>query len=399
MSTSAEPASPPAQVAERPAPLPSGGAPLRRRTRRGLRFLLMISLPLLLAAGGAYVYVTGGRDVGTDDAYIQQDLVSVIPQVSGRIVEVGAHENEVVARGSLLFAIDDAAYRNNVEQAEAAVASARLDVEKLKAAYAKAVAKRKTSEDAVEIAKAQQKRQSDLAGHGIVAQAALDQANLTLQNAAGDLVSSDQDIASARAALGGDPDIMTDAHPEVMVALAKLHSAELDLSRTKVYAPVDGVVTLTNLLQKGQYVAPGSSVLALVETSSTHIEANYKESDLTHMAVGQPAKVTVDAYPDVTLKGRVESIGAGTGSAFSLIPAQNASGNWVKVVQRLPVRIALDDPKGAPPLRVGLSVAVDVDTGHARGLPKFVVAAAERLGLQRLLDAARPPRGYAEVRR
>ncbi|WP_045679130.1 HlyD family secretion protein [Martelella endophytica] len=352
-----------------------------RRHRRSGRFILMASLPVLLAVIGGYVYVKGGRVISTENAYVSQDQVKVVPQVSGEIVSVGPGENDIVEKGSLLFAIDDATYVNAVDQAKAAVASARLDVEKLKSAYLKAEAQRDTAQQARDIARTREKRQKTLLGQGAVSQTALDEADLTLRTAEGAVVSAEQDVASAKASLGGDPDIATDKHPEVMAALAKLSAAEIDLARTRVVAPADGIVTQTTSLRPGQYVSESSSVVTLVETGTTVIEANFKETELTHMRPGQPVDVTIDAYPDVTIRGTVESLGAGTGSAFSLIPAQNASGNWVKVVQRVPVRIALEPEDETPPLRVGMSALVEVDTGHARGLPDFVRSALATVGI------------------
>jgi membrane fusion protein (multidrug efflux system) len=361
------------------------------------RLALMIGVPLLLVVLGAIVYVTGGRDVSTEDAYVKQDVIRIMPQVSGRIVAVGVRENETVHQGDLLFAIDNAPYCNAVDEAKAALASARLGVDKLKAAYRKAQAQRRTAADVVAIAQAQQKRLANLAKAGATSKTALDDANLTLQSDQGALKSTEQDIASAAAALSGNPNIPTDKHPDVMAAQARLDAAELDLSHTRLTAPATAVVTQVDSLQKGQYVTSGTTVLTLVRSGSTRIEANYKETDLTNMRVGQPARVTVDAYPDVKLKGTVESIGAGTGSAFALIPAQNATGNWVKVVQRLPVRIALEDARTLRSLRVGMSVTATVGTGHSRGLPGFISGVLETLGLSGLFDG--PANGPSGAKR
>jgi membrane fusion protein, multidrug efflux system len=188
-------------------------------------------------------------------------------------------------------------------------------------------------------------------------------------------------VLSAKAALAGNPDIATDRHPEVLQALAALHAAESDLQRTVVVAPTDGVVSQTDRLQQGQYVTPSAAVVSLVATGESWIEANYKETELTHMAPGQPVEVTIDTYWDRPLAGEVASIGAGTGAEFALLPAQNATGNWVKVVQRVPVRIALDEGQKLPKLRSGMSASVEVDTGHTRGLPDFVTGALAAVGL------------------
>lgn len=376
-SPAAAPSRPEAEAEAAKAPEGAPDVPPRRRLRR----LATIALPLALAIGGGYAWVTGGRYVATEDAYVQQDRVTVMPQVSGQIASVGVSENDTVQAGEMLFTTDDAAYRNAVEAAEARLASARLDVEKMKAAYAEAVSQADTAREALETATSQNERQQALLDRGVVAQAAADQAALALQQAKGALSQAESRVISARAALAGDPDIATDKHPEVQQALAALHSAELDLAHTVVTAPTAGVVTQTDRLQVGQYVTPSVPVLSVVATGESWIEANYKETDLTDMTVGQPAEIALDAYPDAQLTGRVASIGAGTGSEFALLPAQNATGNWVKVVQRIPVRISIAGDQTLPPLRAGMSTQVSVDTGEPRGLPDFVADALDAVGI------------------
>ncbi|MCK5932110.1 MAG: HlyD family secretion protein [Fulvimarina manganoxydans] len=352
------------------------------RKRRPLRLALMIALPLALVAAGSYYWVTGGRYIETEDAYVQQDRVTVMPQVSGQIAEVAVKENQSVKAGDLLFAIDDAVYRNAVESDKARLEAARLDVAKLKAAYSQAIAKRQTASDALDLAQTTYDRQNALVKRGVVSDATLDDARLSLQQAQGTLSSAEQDVLAAKAALAGNPDIPTDQHPEVMEALAALHSAELDLDHTRVTAPEAGIVSQTDQLQIGQYVTPQSAVVALVETSTSWVEANYKETELTDMHPGQPVDVVLDTYPDRPFHAHVGSIGAGTGSEFALLPAQNATGNWVKVVQRVPVRIDLDHNGDLPPMRAGMSASVTVDTGHSRGVPEFLEPAVASLGLQ-----------------
>jgi membrane fusion protein (multidrug efflux system) len=325
--------------------------------------------------------VTGGRFVGTEDAYVKQDRVSVMPQVSGEIAQVLVGENETVAAGQTLFVLDDATYRNVLEEDRARLESARLDVEKLKAAYAQAQSEATTAREALATAQTRDDRQQALLKSGVVSQADADDSALALQRARGALAEAESRVLSARAALAGKPDIPTDEHPLVLQALAALHGAELDLAHTTVTAPHAGIVSQTGRLQQGQYVASGTAVLSLMATENTWIEANYKETDLGHIAEGQPVDVRLDTYPDRPLHGVVGSIGAGTGSEFALLPAQNASGNWVKVVQRVPLRIRLDDGQELPPLRAGMSARVEIDTGHVRGLPEPVAGALAALGL------------------
>jgi membrane fusion protein, multidrug efflux system len=369
-------------------------APVRpKRTRRRL---LIAALPLVLALGGGYAWVTGGRYVETEDAYVKQDRISVMPQVSGQIETVGVGENDPVKAGATLFTIDPAVYESAVEEDRAKLESARLEVEKLKAAYAQARSEAATAKDALATAETQDDRQQSLLKSGVVPQATADDSALKLQQARGAVAQAESRVLSARAALAGNPEIPTDEHPEVLEALAALHSAELDLAHTTITAPRDGVVSQTSRLQAGQYVTPAVPVLTLVATDNTWIEANYKETDLTHMSVGQPVDVVLDTYPDQPLKGVVGSIGAGTGSEFALLPAQNASGNWVKVVQRVPLRVKLDDGQTLPPLRAGMSASVEVDTGHVRGLPRPVEGVLTALGLGDGGTAVAAPAGDAK---
>ncbi len=351
------------------------------KPKRGRRRLLIAALPLALALVGGYVWATGGRYVSTEDAYVKQDRVSVVPQVSGQIDTVMVGENEAVEAGDTLFTIDPAVYRSVVDEDRAKLESARLEVEKLKAAYGQSVSEAATARDALATAQTQDDRQRALLKTGVVPQAAADDSALKLQQAKGALAQAESRVLSARAALAGNPEIPTDRHPQVMEALATLQGAELDLANTTVRAPADGVISQTSRLQHGQYVTPAVPVLTVVATEKTWIEANFKETDLTHMTEGQPVEVTLDTFPDHALKGEIGSIGAGTGSEFALLPAQNASGNWVKVVQRVPLRVHLDAGQDLPPLRTGMSASVEVDTGHARGLPKVVANTLGALGV------------------
>jgi membrane fusion protein (multidrug efflux system) len=337
-------------------------APARKRPRRHIGLLL--ALPLALAAVGGYFWVTSGRYVSTDNAYVQQDKVTIVPEVAGRIVEVGATENQHVKKGDLLFKLDDAEYQVAVQQQEAAVASARLEVERLKAAYDKAVSDQQAADQALSFAQDTFDRQNALAERGVVAKSALDKARLDLQQAEASARAAEQAVVGARAALAGDPAIATDEHPAVLEALSKLAKARLDLAHTTVNAPVAGVVSQTERLHVGEYVASASSVLSLVETGRSWIEANFKETELAHLNEGQKVAVEVDSFPGHHFEGRVESLGAGTGAEFSLLPAQNATGNWVKVVQRIPVRISLSSTGDIPSLRTGMSASVTVDTGQ-----------------------------------
>jgi membrane fusion protein (multidrug efflux system) len=362
--------------------MPAPGRP-RRRVHRAA---LMLALPLLLASAGAYVWVTGGRFVSTENAFVHQDKIQVAAEVTGRIVGVGVEENEPVRAGQVLFRIDPEPYRYARDQAEAALEAARLEVEQLRSAYRESLEARRAAEQDLEFRQREYRRQDQLAKNGYAAQAKFDEARNALQAAQQKVAVAEQSAASALTALGGDPDIRTDRHPKVLEAAARLRKAKFDLAHAVVAAPHDGVVSQTASLQVGQYVAAGTPVMSLVQSGCSWVEANVKETDLTYMQVGQEATVELDAYPGRPLRARIESIGAGTGAEFALLPAQNASGNWVKVVQRVPVRLSFAVSPAGVPLRAGLSAEVTIDTGHVRGLPSPIRSALAAAGLGR--DAA-----------
>ncbi len=353
-------------------------APKKSRLRRNL---LIGVVPLALALVGGWMWVTGGRFVATEDAYVQQDRVTVMPQVSGQIGTVSVAENQAVRAGDPLFTIDDSSYRAVVAADQARLETARLEVEKLKAAYAQAVSEAGTAGEALITTQSQDDRTQSLRKTGVVSQSVADESALSLQRAKGAVAAAESEVLSAKAALAGDPAIETDRHPEVLEAQAALNAAELDLSHTVVVAPAAGIVTQTDRLQHGQYVTPATAVLAVVATDVSWVEANYKETDLQHMRAGQTVSVRFDSYPGQTFEGTIGSIGAGTGSEFALLPAQNASGNWVKVVQRVPVRVSLDGDADLPALRAGMSASVDADTGHVRGLPAPLAGVLAAVGL------------------
>ncbi len=352
-------------VPDTPAPAP------RKKARRGGRFVLMLVVPLALAAAGAYVYVTGGRYEETENANLRQARISIASDTAGRVVTADIAENQVVEKGDLLFAIDPEPYRIALAQADAAVAAARLDVEQLRAAYNQAMAQERSAASEVDYSQSQYDRAADLADKGINTKSSLDQARNDLDKARQQLSVAKQGIESARAALGGDPGIETDRHPAVMAALAARDKAAYDLARTTVRAPASGIIAQASSFKAGQFVAVGTPLFSLVETDDTWIDANFKETQLTHMKPGQKAEVVLDTYPDRTFEATVQAVGAGTGAEFSLLPAQNATGNWVKVTQRIPVRLRVSDPDAKLALRTGMSATVTVDTGVSRGLPRI----------------------------
>lgn len=335
------------------------------RERSGRRRLLMAALPMVLFLGGAGYWLTGGRYVATDNAYVHQPMVSISADVGGHITEVSVLENQLVGRGDLLFRIDAEPYRIALDRAEAALAAARLSVAQLRAGYATASAQLDAALGILEVTERELTRQQELTARGVGTAAQLDQAQVTARSARSAAEIARRQLDAAAAALGGDPAIETDAMPSVRAALAARDAAARDMDKTAVRAPGPGIVSQIENLNVGQFVAAGTSVATLVDASRSWIEANFKETQLDGLAVGQPVEILVDAYPGVTLHGEIQSFGSATGSQFALIPAQNATGNWVKVVQRVPLRIGIEGTP-ARDLRDGMSVHVRVDTGHSR---------------------------------
>lgn len=337
------------------------GKPRRRR------LWLMLSVPLLLALAGGWYWLNSGRYVSTDNAYVQQDKISISAEVSGPIDEIAVRENQRVKKGDLLFRVDPRPYRIALEKAEADLAAARVRVGELRTELAGTGADIEGARANASFAQRTLQRQADLLDKGFTTRARYDEALHGVQEANERLANARAAAAEAQAAVqtGGAAD-----QPAIAAALAARDKALLDLRRTEVRAPADGIVSQTERLQPGQVVATGLPVVTLVRGGEAWVEANYKETDLAHMSVGQPVEVRLDAYPDLAIRGRVASIGAGTGSEFSVLPAQNASGNWVKVTQRVPVRIAIEG-KPARPLIAGLSAEVTVDTEGRPAAPQF----------------------------
>ena len=329
-----------------------------RTKARPWRLILMLSVPLLLLLVGGYFYLTSGRYVSTDNAYVQRDMVSVAPEVNGIIGEVLVHENQRVHRGDVLFRIDPRSYRIALAQANAQIASAQVQVNEVMTRSTGMEADINGAAANLEYSQREYARYDELLRRGFTTRSRYDEALHDVQEARERLANARAAAANANAAMSaGGPS----SQPALQAARVARDQALLNLSRTEVRAPADGTVSQTDRLQVGAAVVTGVPVLTLVRSGTTYVEANYKETDLANMYVGQPARIEVDAYPDTRINGHVASIGAGTGSQFSVLPAQNASGNWVKVRQRVPVRIAIDGDPGRPMI-AGLSVSVTVDT-------------------------------------
>ncbi|HEY7643122.1 MAG TPA: HlyD family secretion protein [Steroidobacteraceae bacterium] len=326
------------------------------------RLPLLVAGPVVVLALAVYLYVSGGRHEKTDDAYVMAARTAISANVPGRVVELAVHDNQAVRRGDLLYRLDDTPYRIYVEEAEAQLAAATLQIESLKATYLQRQADLASAQETLAYQQSELERQKRLIASGIASQAQVDRATHALDEARARLASVQHEITGAIAQLGGDPNIEPAKHPTVLQAQAALDRARLNLSYTTITAPSDGVVTRVEQLQVGNYVAASTPVFALVSTHDVWLEANFKENQLGHMRAGQTARIKIDSYPGKIFKGRVASVSPGTGSQFSMLPAENATGNWVKVVQRLPVRVELDELDPQYPLHAGLSAIVDVLT-------------------------------------
>jgi len=340
--------------------------PMPRKTlRERLRGPLMIAFLAGLSATGAAYYLANEPYVSTDDAFVRAAKESVNARVSGQVVEVAVKDNQHVRKDQLLFRIDPEPYQIAVDQAEARLGSARLQVGALKATYRQQLTELQSAKDSAGFDEREYGRKKSLAASDYTPQAAFDRAGTDLKVSRQHIASIEQQIANTVIALNGDPNIEIDRHPTVREAEAELDRARLNLSYAAILAPDDGIVTRVDELQVGDFVNAGNAVFSMM-SSHIWIEANFRETGLTHMRPGQEATIDVDVYPGRTFKAHVVSISPGTGSDFAVLPPENATGNWVKVVQRVPVRLELDEIDPSRPLFSGISVTARIDTGYRR---------------------------------
>ncbi|MDA9468005.1 hemolysin D [Bradyrhizobium sp. CCBAU 53415] len=362
-------------------PLDRAVALPRRSVMERLRRPLMLALPLMAAALGAVVYLVQEPYVSTDNAFVRAAKVTVNARVSGQAIEIAVHDNENVRQGQVLFRIDPEPYQIAVDQAEARLGSARLQIEGLKATYRQQQAELQSARDSADFDAREYDRKKMLVASDFTPRAVFERAETNLKVSRQRISSIEQQIASTIVALDGDPDIDVNRHPTVRAAKAQLDRARLDLSYATVTAPDDGVVTRVDDLQIGGFVNAGAPVFSLLSSRHVWIEANFRETGLTHMRPGQEATIEVDAYPDRKFRAHIVSMSPGTGSDFSVLPPENATGNWVKVVQRLPVRLELDDFDASRPLFSGISVTARVDTGY-RGSLRHLLQPTYAAGLR-----------------
>ncbi len=348
------------------------------------RVLLLVGVPLLVVVAALHFYAEGGRYIETENAYVKAHIIAVNSEVAGQVAEVLVRDNQPVEKGQLLFKIDPIAFRTALARADAQLANARTDVETLRAEYRVALAEAVEATERIGFLEQQLERQRRLREKGMVREESFDEARHNLAAARAHVVALQERTKRVLTGLGGNPNLPVERHPRVIEAQTAHAAAALDLARTSVHAPAAG--TVSNMrLQVGEYLARGAAAFSLIQAGDLWIEANFKETQLTALRIGQAARIVADAYPEVAWRARVSTIAPATGAEFALLPPQNATGNWVKVVQRVPVLLAIesepesmsdstpgrdnDAGKPRPALRAGMTVGVQIDTGHRRGLP------------------------------
>jgi membrane fusion protein, multidrug efflux system len=355
---------PAAPVAAPPAKVQSAVAP----RRRGARFFLIVVVPVLAVVFGTYWWLSGGRYVSTDNAYVGADKALITPQVTGPIVAVHVVEGQRVSIGDPLFDIDPEPYRTAVALAQSRVAAAQVEFANLRAAYPSNEDQIKMGQEAVDLRKADYDRKTALVASraGTRADADTSAAALVQAQEILEFVREQQEVTKVK--LGGGANTSIETFPAYMQAKAQLDDAERNLRNTVVRAPIPGIATQVAQIELGRVAPAGQAVFAIVANTGLWVDANPKESDLTYVHVGEPATVTIDTFPGREWRGKVSSIAPGTGAQFAILPPQNASGNWVKVVQRIPLRFAFDDDQDVSELRAGMSAIVSIDTGRVRTL-------------------------------
>ena len=364
------------------APIPR---PLPRR-RRWLRRILLIAVPVVALAAGLAIYLNGGRYISTDNAYVAAQKVLVTPQISGTVNDIKVAEGQKLKAGDVLFTIDPKPYQIALEEANAALTRAETDFGALKSQYQGFAPQIAVAQSTVQLRQDEVDRKSQLLASKVVARADIEEDQVNLETARASLTALENGQRNALSQLGGNPDATLQSYGPWLAAKAAADRAQWNLDQTVLKAPLDGIATQVSNIQMGRFIAAGSPVFAIVSDQDVWVDANPKETDITWLKPDQAVTVTVDAFPDQPLQGHVASISPGTGAQFSLIPAQNAAGNWVKVVQRVPVRVTLDPGQDLSRLRAGMSVNVDIDTRRRRSLAGLIHLEASAQPIQEALQ-------------
>lgn len=336
--------------------------------RLALRVVLLVVVPAVAILVGVYIYAESGRYVTTENAYIKSNVVAISSDVSGRVEWVGVDDNSLVRKGQILFRLDQQPFRIALERAEAELDLVRTQVEQVRADYHEAVARVATEVERVKFLDRQLARQQTLKERKLASEQAYDVAAHDFSLAKRQVRVLRQRVQGVLQSLGGNPDIRAEEHPRFLRARTERDQAAIALADTSIEAPVDGVVSNMKL-QAGEYVEEGYAVFSIIENRKVWVEANLKETQLTHILEGQSASIAIDAYPGVEWPATVDAIAPATGAEFSVLPPQNATGNWVKVVQRIPVLLDVEQPPKGHPLRAGMTVTVAIDTERERAMP------------------------------
>ena len=340
----------------------------RRIGRFALRTVLLVVVPLAAAAIGIYIYAESGRYVTTENAYIKSNVIAISSDVSGRVEWVGVEDSTLVRKGQILFRLDQQPFKIALDRSEAELDLVRTQVEHLRADYHEAVTQVVTEEERVKFLTRQLSRHKKLMDRKLGSEQAYDVAAHDLSLAKRQVRVLRQRVQRALRSLGGNPDIKVEEHARFLRARAERDQAAIAWADTSIEAPVDGIVSNMKL-QAGEYVEEGDAVFTIIENGTVWVEANLKETQLTHVLQGQSASIIVDAYPGVEWPATVDAIAPATGAEFSVLPPQNATGNWVKVVQRIPVLLDVEQPPKGNPLRAGMTVTVAIDTERERTMP------------------------------
>jgi membrane fusion protein, multidrug efflux system len=337
--------------------------------RRYRRFLLLVALPIAVAIGGLVFYLYGGRYVGTDDAYVGAQKVLITPEISGKIDKVVVKEGQHVNAGDVLFEIDPQPFQFALDQAKAQLEQAKTTYDNLVANVKIYGQMLDLAQQGVDLKQRDVDRKQQLVNQKVGSQLDLDNSANGLVTAGAQMQFVKQQLSNARAQLLGDPDLPMEKFPPYAQAKAQLDMAQRNFDKTVLRAPMAGIATQVEQIQLGRFVVAGTPVFSVIDISDPWVDANPKESDFTYVAVGQPVTLDVDAFPNHVFRGYVGSLSPGTGAQFAILPPQNATGNFVKVVQRVPVRIYFDkDDPFVKKLKAGMSVYATIDTGHKRTL-------------------------------
>jgi membrane fusion protein (multidrug efflux system) len=353
---------------EAAAPAAADAKPAPRPSRRRLRWILLVAVPLIALGVGTYFYLSAGRYISTDNAYVGAQKVLITPDISGKVSRVMVAEGQRVNAGDPLIEIDPQPFQWAVTQAEARLSGVRTDYLNLKTNLASLARRIALAKETVDLKQRDVQRKNTLVANRTGSQVDLDNAMAAVVTAKTEVEQLQQQQEGLSNQLLGNPELPLEQYPPYMQAAASLDQAKRDLDHTVLRAPIGGIATQVASIQLGRYLSAGTPVFSLIDDAKPWVDANPKETDITYLKVGQPVSITVDTFPGRVFKGTVGAVSPGTGAQFAILPPQNASGNWVKVVQRVPVRIEFAPGEDMHNLRAGMSVTVSIDTGKESSL-------------------------------